>query len=137
MSDSFATPWSVAHQALLSVGFSRQEYWSGLLCSSPGDLPNPGIEPVSLVSPALQAVSLPSELGGKPRDGKVLTQTTRSRSPSWRLTFWAGRGADLSQAPRSVSRASQAHLPAALLQPRILLERGFFLGKTEKRINFQ
>ena len=48
-----ATPWTVAGQAPLSMGFSRKEYWSGLLCPSPGDLPNPGIEPASLVSPAL------------------------------------------------------------------------------------
>ena len=45
MSDSFAIPWTVAHQALLSIEFSRQEYWSGLPFASPGDLPNPGIEP--------------------------------------------------------------------------------------------
>ena len=49
----FATPWSVAHQAPLSMGFSRQEYWSGLACPPPGHLPDPGIEPVSLISPAL------------------------------------------------------------------------------------
>ena len=49
----FATLWSVAHQASLSMGFSRQEYWSGLPCPSPGDLPNPEIEPASLLSPAL------------------------------------------------------------------------------------
>ena len=42
----FATPWTVARQALLSMGFSRQEYWSGLPFPSPGDLPDPGIEPV-------------------------------------------------------------------------------------------
>ena len=48
------TPWNVGHQALLSMGFSRQEYWSGLPFPSPGDLPNPGIEPRSL---ALQADS--------------------------------------------------------------------------------
>ena len=48
----FVTPWSVAHQAPLSVGFSRQEHWSGLPCSSPGDLPYPGIEPTSPLSPA-------------------------------------------------------------------------------------
>ena len=52
MSDTMAL-WTVAHQAPLSTGFSRQEYWSGLLCPSPGDLPNPGIEPISLTSPAL------------------------------------------------------------------------------------
>ena len=49
---TLATPWIVAHQALLSMGFSRQEYWSGLSFPSLGDLPNPGIK---LVSPALAA----------------------------------------------------------------------------------
>ena len=57
------TPWTVALQAPLSVGFSRQEYWSGLPFPSPGDLPNLGIESGS---PALQADSLPTELQGKP-----------------------------------------------------------------------
>ena len=47
------TPWTLAHQVPLSMGFSRQEYWSGLPCPPPGDLPNPGIEPTSLISPAL------------------------------------------------------------------------------------
>ena len=45
VSDSFATPWTVAHQTPLSMGFSRQEYWNGLLCPTPGDLPDPGIIP--------------------------------------------------------------------------------------------
>ena len=58
----FVTPWTVAHQAPLSMGFSRQEYWSELLCPSPADLPDPGIEPGSA---ALQADSLPSEPPGK------------------------------------------------------------------------
>ena len=49
----FAILWSVAHQAPLSMGFSRQEYWSGLSFPSPGDLPDPGIKPASLKSPAL------------------------------------------------------------------------------------
>ena len=57
--EPFATPQTVAHQAPLSMGFSRQEYWSGLPIPSPGDLPDPGIEPGS---PTLQADSLPSEL---------------------------------------------------------------------------
>ena len=48
-----ATLWIVAHQAPLSMGFSRQEYWSGFPFPSPGDLPEPGIEPMSLTSPAL------------------------------------------------------------------------------------
>ena len=59
----FATPWTVAHQAPPSMGFSRQEYWSGLPFPSPGDLPNPGIKPRS---PALQADVLTSEPPGKP-----------------------------------------------------------------------
>ena len=63
------TPWTVAHQAPLSVGFSRQEYWSGLPFPSLGDLPDPGIEPGS---PALQADSLPSEPPGKPLQLGVL-----------------------------------------------------------------
>ena len=54
----FVTPWTVAHQAPLSMAFSRQDYWSGLPFSPPGDLPNPEIEPGS---PALQADYLPSE----------------------------------------------------------------------------
>ena len=49
----FATPWTVALQALLSMGFSRQEYWSGLPCSPPGGLPDPGIKPAPLKSPEL------------------------------------------------------------------------------------
>ena len=57
-----ATPWTAAHQAPLSMGFSRKGYWSGLLFPSPGDLPNPGIEPGS---PKLQADSLLIELPGK------------------------------------------------------------------------
>ena len=49
----FVTLWTVAHQAPLSMGSSRQEYWSGLPCPPPGDIPNLGIEPMSLMSPAL------------------------------------------------------------------------------------
>ena len=59
----FGTPWTVAHQVLLSMEFSKQEYWSELPCPPPGDLPNPGLKPES---PALQANSLPSEPPGKP-----------------------------------------------------------------------
>ena len=59
----FATPWTVACQASTSTGFSRPEYWSGLSFPSPGDLPDPGMEPGS---PALQADSLPSEPPGNP-----------------------------------------------------------------------
>ena len=62
MSDS-VTPWTVAHQAPPSLEFPRQEDWSGLPFLSPGDLPDPGIEPGS---PTLQADTLPSEPPGKP-----------------------------------------------------------------------
>ena len=58
----FSTPKTVARQVPLSMEFSRQEYWSGLPCPPPGDLPDPGIEPWS---PALQADSLPPEPPGK------------------------------------------------------------------------
>ena len=65
VSDSLSeTPWTIARQAPLSMGVSRQEYWSGLPFPSPGDLPDPGIKPRS---PTLQADSLPSELQGSPR----------------------------------------------------------------------
>ena len=62
------TPWTAACQAPLSMGFSRQEYWSGLPCPPPGDLPNPGIEPRS---PVLQTDCLPSEPPGKPMNTGV------------------------------------------------------------------
>ena len=61
---TFATPWTAASQAPPFMGFSRQEYWSGLPFPSPGDLPDPGIEPGS---PTLQADALPSKPPGKPR----------------------------------------------------------------------
>ena len=63
MSDSLQPPWTVAHQALPSMEFSRQKYWSGLPFPSPGDIPDPGIEPGS---PALWADTLLSEPPGKP-----------------------------------------------------------------------
>ena len=62
------TPWTVACQAPLSMGFSRQEYWSGLPFPSPGDLPDPGMEPIA---PALASGSLPSEPPGKPHCARL------------------------------------------------------------------
>ena len=67
VSDSFATPWTVALQAPLSMGFLRQGYWSGLPFPIPRDLPDPGIELVSPGSLALAADFFTSELPGKPR----------------------------------------------------------------------
>ena len=74
----FATPWTVAHQALLSMGYSRQEYWSGLPCSPPADLPHPGIKPESPAAPALQADSLPLSHLGIPRE--ILRNSLRGQS---------------------------------------------------------
>ena len=71
----FGTPWTVACQAPLSMGFSGQDYWSGLPSPSPGDLPDPGNAPGSL---ALQANSLPSDPSGKPKssiNGQHLSST--------------------------------------------------------------
>ena len=65
MSD-FVTPWTVAHQTPLSIGPSRQEYWSGLPCPPPGDLPHPGIEPESLISPALAGAFFATHHLGNP-----------------------------------------------------------------------
>ena len=64
-----AAPWTVAHQAPLSMEFSRQEYWNGLPFPSPGDLPDPGIE---LKTPAWQADALPLSHQGSPAMGKRL-----------------------------------------------------------------
>ncbi|CAM9750100.1 unnamed protein product [Rangifer tarandus platyrhynchus] len=77
---TLATPWTVAHQAPLSRGFSRQEHWSGLPFPSPGDLPDPGTEPGS---PALRADSSPTEPLGSP---EALTQSG-TRLSDVTLTF--------------------------------------------------
>ena len=66
----FAAPQTIAHQTLLSMEFSRQEYWSGLLCPPPGDLPDPGTEPMF---PALPVDTLPSEPPGKSKNTGVGT----------------------------------------------------------------
>ena len=74
----FLTPWTVAHQAPLFMGFLRQEYWSGLPCPPPEDLLYSGIKPWS---PALQANSLPSELPGKPSLACKGTPPSRTSIP--------------------------------------------------------
>ena len=66
------TPWTVVFQAPLSMKFSRQEYWSGLPFPTPGDLPDPGIEPTSLVSPALAGGFFTSVPLGKPKELSML-----------------------------------------------------------------
>ena len=67
----FSTPWTVAYQAPPSMGFSRQEYWSGVPVPSPGDLPDPGIK---AGSPTFQADTLTSEPPGKPNERANLKQ---------------------------------------------------------------
>ena len=84
------TPWTVAHQAPPSMGFSRQGYWSGLPFPSPGDLPDPGIEPRS---PTLQADSLPSE---PPRKLSQTMRRTNGRPLSLEHAgVWCAGGAGL------------------------------------------
>ena len=69
MSDSVVTLWTVTRQALLSMGYPRQDYWSGLLFPSPGDLPDPGLQSAS---PALAGGFLTTEPPGKPKNMKYL-----------------------------------------------------------------
>ena len=83
----FATPWTVAHQVPLSMGFSRQEYWSGFPFPSPGDLPNPGIEPRSAT---LQADALTSAPPGKPIFKKRRAQLDQ-RGKEWKRDLQKGR----------------------------------------------
>ena len=98
MSDSFVTLWTVAYQAPLSMGFFRQEDWSGLPFPPPGDVPKPGIEPGS---PALQADSLPSEPQGTSIPGDC-------RGIAWEQghekSYRKGRNNTIGEFPRSCER---------------------------------
>ena len=83
----FATPWTVACQAPLSMGFSRQECWSGLPFPSPGDLSDPGIKPVAPTkSSALQTESLPLNYQGSPKLGIPIQRGPAESSPSIHTT---------------------------------------------------
>ena len=98
----FATPWTIAWQAPLSMGFSRQEYWSGLPFPSPGDLPKPGIEPGS---PALWADALSSEPPGKPLH---FSWEKNNKSPS----YWERSGTQIrSQLWESTKKYWQTSFP--------------------------
>ena len=87
MSNPFANPWTVAHQAPLSMGFPRQEYWSGLPWPPPGDLPDPGIE---LLSPALAGrLFTPSATWEALHNylGKIIRTARKKRNCSFRVWF--------------------------------------------------
>ena len=85
----FVTSWTVAHQAPLSMGFSRQEYWSGLPFPSLGDLPNLGIEPVSLEAPALAGGFFSTELPGKPLANASAANGSLLQDSMDRGAWWA------------------------------------------------
>ena len=92
----FATPWAAARQAPLSMRFSRQEYWSGLPCPPPGELPNPGIKPLSLKFLASAGRFFTTELPGKPKGTtlekrKPLQNTWNHLPSSWLVTFGFAR----------------------------------------------
>ena len=94
----FSAPWTVAHQTTLSVGFSRQESWSGLPCPPPGNLPDPGMEPESLMSPALAGGFFTTAPPGKPRRfviGNI--KCSKADASCWKrggqsLNHWKHRG---------------------------------------------
>ena len=88
----FVTPWTVAPQAPLSMGFCRQEYWSGLPCPSPGDLPDAGIESLSLVSPALAGRFFTTSATRKWSDIKVVSD---SLWPHGLYTSWNSPGQNI------------------------------------------
>ena len=106
MSDSLWPPWTVAHQAPLSMGFSRQEYWNGLPCPPPGDLPSPRIEPRS---PALKADSLSSEPPGNRVVMCGCESWLKKKAECWRIdAFELWRR--LLRVPWTVRRSNQSIL---------------------------
>ena len=110
----FVTPWTVAHQAPLSMGFSRQEYQSGLPFPSPEDLPNPGIKPASLEAPALQTDSFPLSHQGSPWLMRQITQT-QSMTTALMPILLLGENLRVSQSP-SPTRTSLS-VPSSVLSP--------------------
>ena len=107
----FATPWTIAHQAPLSMGFSRQEYWSGLPFPSPGDLPDPELE---LGSPELQADSLPLSHQGSP-GLPIKTLLWLLPTPVWSTRRSRSAFSQLRQSSCSTVRATAG--PGASLDP--------------------
>ena len=87
----FAVLWTIAHQTPLSMGFSRQEYWSGLPCPPPGDLPNSGIKLVSFAAPGLQVDSLPLSHQRSPLHLRLLSKNMFYLHSLWKRNFSAIR----------------------------------------------
>ena len=81
----FGTLWTVALQALLSMEFSKQEYWSQQVLPTPGDLPDPGIEPMSSASPALGGRFFTTELPGKSPNDNTMVLNWVTLSNDWRF----------------------------------------------------
>ena len=88
----FATLWTIARQALLSTGFSRHEYWSGLPCPPPGDLPNPGTEPTSYISFIGRQVLVTSAIWEAPMMVSVSTKNKQTNKKNHQLANkqWSG-----------------------------------------------
>ena len=105
----FATPWTVACQAPLSKEFSRKEYWNGLPFPSPGDLSNPGIEPMSLMSPHWQVGSLPLAPPGKPQMRMLLLLLSHFSRVRLCATPWTAAH----QAPPSMGFSRQEYWSGA------------------------
>ena len=117
----FATLWTVACQAPLSMRFSRQEYWSGFARPPPGDLPDPGMEPASPLAPALQVYSLLLSHGGSP----TWLQSSAFPSPT---SFWTTSCAlpHLIHSAYSASFQTLSHLMSALAAPCSFCRTSFF-----------
>ena len=107
MSDSMQTPWGLAYQAPLFMGFSRQEYWRGLPFLPPGDLPDPGIEPKF---PTLRADALPSEPPGKPSNTMDCYKKCHSPWPSNLLPSLQPKYMAPLNSPHKRKRVPEKHL---------------------------
>ena len=120
----FVTLWTIAHQAPLAIGFSRQEYWSGLPCPPLGDLPDPGIE---LWSPALRADALTSEPPGKTYgcDSWTVKKAEHRRIDAFKLWCWRR----LLRVPWTATRSNQSILKE--ISPGCSLERLMLMLKLQ------
>ena len=111
----FATPWTIAYQASLSMGFSKQEHWSGTPFPPPGDLPDPGIQPLSPESPALASRFFTSKLPGKPRTSSNSCYSGKGRDVHTKDEQSSNESAALRQGPGfPLKRNTKQYLLAVL-----------------------